>query len=192
MTNAGKTPGRSGVYEGGRLTRSRRRTRLWLIASGTVMLLLFIGIQTVLLDRVVIAGRDFGSPGLCLCFVMAMGYLVDRETGGLAGLACGFLLDGACGCDMMLRPVVYFLLGWLCGVLGDRLLAHNAPSFAVYTAVGALADAARAAAAAYFAGGSLPPASWIVRTQLLSVPLTVVCAFPVYAAVRAVINRIKK
>ena len=187
-----RRPEQRDMYEEGRLSRSRRRVRLWLIASGSVMMLFLIGIQTVLLDRVMIAGYDFGSPGLCLCFVMAMGYLVDRETGGLTGLACGFLLDGACGCDMMLRPIVYFLLGWLCGLLGDRLLAHNAPSFAVYTAVGAMADTVRAVAAAYLASGSLPPAAWYVRTQLLPLPLTVACAFPVYLTVRAVIKRIKK
>lgn len=166
-----------------KLSGARSHERLMLAVFGTVTLLCLLSIETVWLDDVRLFGLSFGSPGLGLCFTMAMGYTVDKDVGGLTGLACGFLLDGTRMETLMLRPLLYFLLGWFCGLLGGRLLAHNLPSFAVFAAAGALLDMAREVVCAAYLSGSLPPFSWIFHAAVPVWLLTVLFSVPVYGLV---------
>lgn len=193
MTN--KTPAsrvNKTSYAHGRISSARSRERLSLLLWGSLTLLFLLAAETVWLDDVKLFGASFGSPGLGLCFAMALGYTVDREVGGAAGLIGGFLLDGALGESMMLRPLLYFLLGWFCGVLGGRLLAHNLPSFIVFSAVGAVADLCRAVVCVIFASGSLPPFSWVWHSQAPCVLLTVAGAVPVYGLTVWLVKKIVK
>lgn len=167
----------------GQLSGARSRERLMLILFGMITLLCLLAVETVWLDDLRMFGRSFGSPGLGLCFAMAMGYTVDKDVGGLTGLVCGFLLDGARMETLMLRPLVYFLLGWLCGLLGGRLLAHNLPSFAVFAAAGALLDLIRGVVCIAYSSGSLPPFGWIFHVAAPAWLLTVLFSVPIYGLV---------
>lgn len=162
------------------ISGSRSHERLMLFICGTVTLLCLLSAETVWLDDVKLFGLPFGSPGLGLCFTMAMGFTVDKEVGGVTGLVSGFLLDGAYMETLMLRPLLYFLIGWFCGLLGGRLLAHNLPSFTVFAAAGALIDLTRGVVCAAYASGSLPTFGWIFHAAAPAWLLTVVFSIPVY------------
>jgi hypothetical protein len=78
------------------------------------------------------------SPALGLLFSMAVGFLHSEREGGITGLITGFLVDGAMGSGILLMPLLFFLGGYLSGISGRRRLAHNLPSFMVFSLVGGL------------------------------------------------------
>ena len=91
MTNAGKTPGRSGVYEGGRLTRSRRRTRLWLIASGK---------ETKLPACSWLSGDALANEVFSPCAVQEKAYLYGLNSTYLAASAADNYDSKFVACEM--------------------------------------------------------------------------------------------
>jgi hypothetical protein len=85
-----------------------------------------------------ILGWQAASPALGLLFSMAVGFLHSEREGGITGLITGFLVDGAMGSGILLMPLLFFLGGYLSGISGRRRLAHNLPSFMVFSLVGGL------------------------------------------------------
>lgn len=85
-----------------------------------------------------ILGWQAASPALGLLFSMAVGFLHSEREGGIAGLIAGFLVDGAMGSGILLMPLLFFLGGYLSGISGRRRLAHNLPSFMVFSLAGGL------------------------------------------------------
>lgn len=83
-----------------------------------------------------VLGWRSASPALGLLFSMAVGFLHSEREGGIAGLIAGFLVDGAMGSGILLMPLLFFLCGYLSGIAGKRRLAHNLPSFMVFSVVG--------------------------------------------------------
>ena len=85
-----------------------------------------------------VLGWQSASPALGLLFSMAVGFLHSEREGGIAGLIAGFFVDGAMGSGVFLMPLLFFLCGYLSGVSGRRRLAHNLPSFMVFSVAGGL------------------------------------------------------
>ncbi len=127
-----------------------------------------------------------GGPWLGLLLVLAAGYLFDREHGGALGLITGLLAACMGPAGLMLRPLSYFLLGWLAGALAHSRLAHNLPSFAVFAAVGASAEGLFRYAAAAAAAHALPPASFFPYAVIPHIVMCVLFSPAVYGIVYAV------
>ncbi|UKI12077.1 MAG: hypothetical protein L6V84_04640 [Oscillospiraceae bacterium] len=100
----------------------------------------------------------------------------------MLGLFVGFLAD-CMGSGMMLRPLSYFLLGWLAGSLALSRLAHNMPSFAVFAAVGAAAEGLFRVLSATLSARAVPPVSFLWFSVLPHIVLSVLFSPLVYGVV---------
>ena len=150
--------------------------------TGCVM----IALETTLLSRVPIPlfGWSCAAPALGLLFSMAVGFLHGEREGGIAGLLCGWLSDattaGSAVFGMMLLPLLYFLCGYMSGTVGKRRLAHNLPSFMVFSAVGGGLKFLLSVGQAVLELRSLPPLEWIWRGPTPAWVMTVLFSAAVY------------
>ena len=112
------------------------RIKLAIVLSITGCLL--IAAETTVLSHIPIPlfGWSSASPSLGLLFCMAVGFLFDEREGGVTGLLCGWLSEATGSGHMMLLPLLYLLCGYMSATVGRRRLAHNLPSFAVFSIVG--------------------------------------------------------
>lgn len=77
-----------------------------------IFLLLAVTLQTSLFSRM----RLFGAvPDMMLCAVLCISYFCGRYTGGIVGIAAGFLTDALGSTGISLLPFCYFLLGYFVG-----------------------------------------------------------------------------
>lgn len=150
--------------------------------TGCVM----IALETTLLSRVPIPlfGWSCAAPALGLLFSMAVGFLHGEREGGIAGLLCGWLSDattaGSAVFGMMLLPLLYFLCGYMSGTVGKRRLAHNLPSFMVFSVVGGGLKFLLSVGQAVLEFRSLPPLEWIWRGPTPAWVMTVLFSAAVY------------
>lgn len=150
--------------------------------TGCVM----IALETTLLSRVPIPlfGWSCAAPALGLLFSMAVGFLHGEREGGIAGLLCGWLSDattaGSAVFGMMLLPLLYFLCGYMSGTVGKRRLAHNLPSFMVFSVVGGGFKFLLSVGQAVLELRSLPPLEWIWRGPTPAWVMTVLFSAAVY------------
>ena len=150
---------------------------------------LLIAAETTLCARVSLPllGWSPASPALGLLFSMAVGFLHGEREGGVAGMLCGWLIDAispqASVGGMMLLPLLYFLCGYLSGTIGKRRLAHNLPSFVVFSIFGGALRGLYTLGLATLELGGIPPVSWIWRGLVSAWALTVICSVAVYGIV---------
>lgn len=96
----------------GRRAQTRSEAIKYTLLVGGLLIAASV-LQVSLLGRF----RFFGAvPDLMLCTVLCMAFFCGRYTGGLAGLAGGFLIEaiGATG-GVYLLPLIYFLYGYVVG-----------------------------------------------------------------------------
>lgn len=156
-----------------------------LFVTGCMM----IAMETTILSRISIPLFDWSSaaPALGLLFSMAVGFLHGEREGGITGLLCGWLSDatstGSAVYGMMLLPLLYFLCGYMSGTVGKRRLAHNLPSFVVFSIVGGGLKFLLSLGMTVFELKTLPPVSWIWRGLIPAWILTVLFSAAVYGIV---------
>ena len=115
---------------------------------------------------------------------MATGFLYGEREGSIAGLICGWLSDavsaGVSVKGMMVLPLLYFLCGYLSGHIGRRSLAHNLPSFMVFSALGGALKCLFTWGLAALELRAPPPTVWVWRGLVPSAVLTVIASAAVY------------
>ncbi len=139
-------------------------------------------------------GFGAAAPSLGLLFAMATGFIHGERVGGIVGLFSGVLADCTSPGGMMLLPLVYFLCGYLSGTVGRRRLAHNLPSFAIFSLCGSGVECLFSILKATVDLCALPPISWIWRGCVPVWILTVLFSPIVYGIVWGewkIINRHK-
>lgn len=163
------------------------QVKLTLILAVTGCLL--IALETTVCARISIPlfGWAPASPALGLLFSMAVGFLYSEQEGGLTGLFCGWLCDAASvnasvG-GMMVMPLLYFLCGYLSGAVGKRRLAHNLPSFMVFSVFGGGFRCLFTLGQAFLELRTLPPVTWFWRGMVPAWVLTVLASAAVYGIV---------
>ena len=104
-------------------------------------------VQTTLFSSISLFGLlpSPGYPNLCFLLVMAVGCIFGEKEGGVCGFFAGIAaeclyMDSFLG-GIMLLPLIYCILGYTAGVLFEKILAGNLPSFLVFAAVGSLLEA---------------------------------------------------
>ncbi len=178
------------VGSGRRVLLEQIKLILVLFLTGGMMLALettVCGRLPLLLPGSIFRGAC-GAPALGLLFSMAVGFLFGEREGGIAGLLCGWLSD-AVSLDtavygMMVLPLLYFLCGYLSGTVGRRRLAHNLPSFMIFSVAGGGLKCLFAIGQAYLELGALPPPVWVLRGIIPAWIWTVVFSAPVYGMLR--------
>ena len=149
--------------------------------------LTLIALETTVFSRIPLPfpGGITASPALGLLFPMAVGFLYGEEEGGIAGLIAGWLSDATLSEGMMLLPLLYFLCGYLSGTVGKRRLAHNLPSFAVFSLFGGGLKCLLAVGIETVRSGGLPPALWVLKGLAPSWGMTVLFSAAVYGIIKA-------
>ena len=172
-----------------RASRGRRTVLLEQINLAVVLSLtglMMIALETTLLSRVPIPffGWTAASPALGLLFSMAVGFLHGEQEGGVTGMLCGWLIDSA-GADMgiMLLPLLYLLCGYMSGTVGKRRLAHNLPSFMVFSIFGGGMYSLFSLGRVMLLLRGMPPVFWIWNGLMPGWLLTVIFSPAVYAIV---------
>ncbi|MBE6653002.1 MAG: hypothetical protein E7610_06270 [Ruminococcaceae bacterium] len=156
-----------------------------------IVMLFFTGCAMVALETTVCAririplfGWSAASPALGLLFSMAAGFLFGEREGGITGLLCGCLTDAAgihtAVANMVILPPLYFLCGYASGMIGRRRLAHNLPSFMVFSLVGGGIRCILSIGLATVKLRALPPPVWVWRGLIPAWVLTVLFSAVVY------------
>ena len=147
--------------------------------------LVLMGLETTALShiRIPLFGWQAASPALGLLFSMAVGFLHGEREGAVTGLLAGWLADATLSRGMMLYPLLYFLCGCLSGTVGKRRLAHNLPSFMVFSVIGGGLRCLWAVCTAAAELKSLPPAVWVWTGLVPAWALTVLFSAAVYGIV---------
>ena len=147
-----------------------------------------IALQTTVLARFPLPFSWCGpaAPSLALLLVLAVGFRMGEQEGSVCGLAVGWLCDAVGSRDVMLLPLLYFLCGWAAGMIGRRRLAHNLPSFLVFSLFGSLIEAGYKYLLAAADTRSLPPLAWALQALFPPLFLTVLFAPAVYGLVRLI------
>lgn len=150
---------------------------------------MMIALETTVCARILLPLFHWSpaSPALGLLFSMAVGFLHGEREGGIAGLMMGWLSDAvsahASVGGMMVLPLLYFLCGYLSGTVGKRRLAHNLPSFMVFSVFGGGIKCLFAVGLSFLDLHALPPWTWIWRGVVPSGVLTVISSAAVYGIV---------
>ncbi len=170
------------VGTGRRVLTEQIKLAVTLTLTGLVL----IGLETTALSRVRIPlfGWQAASPALGLLFAMAVGFLHGEREGGVTGLAAGWLADVTLSDGAMLSPLLYFLCGYLSGTVGKRRLAHNLPSFMVFSIIGGGLRFLWAVCTAAVRSGGVPPTVWVWTGLVPPWILTVLFSAAVYGIVK--------
>ena len=182
--NSGRIHYRS-VGTGRKVLVEQIKLILTLILTGCFM----IALETTVFARIPLPlfGWSPASPALGLLFTMAVGFLHGEREGGVTGLIGGWLSDaispGASVEGMMVLPLLYFLCGYLSGTVGKRRLAHNLPSFMVFSVFGGGLKCLFGVGLAAVELGTLPPVTWVWRGLIPAWVLTVLFSAAVYGVV---------
>ena len=152
-----------------------------LVLTGCVL----IALETTLFSRIPIHlfGWSSASPALGFLFSMAVGFHHGEREGGITGILCGWLADATGSGGMMLLPLLYLVCGYMSGTVGKRRLAHNLPSFMVFSVVGGGLKCLFSIGEAVISLRSLPPIQWIWRGLIPAWVLTVLFSAAVYGIV---------
>ncbi len=152
---------------------------------------ILLALESTVFGRISLASIGMGraAPSLGILFCMATGFLHDEEVGGGFGIFMGFLADSMDytrdGSGIMILPLVYFLFGYLSGAVGKRRLAHNLPSFLVFSIVGGGLECLFGVFLAILRGGGIPPLDWVYQGLLPIWILTVFFSPMVYGLMYA-------
>ena len=161
-----------------------------LIVTLTLTGLILIALETTALSRIPLPGfgGSTAAPALGLLFSMAVGFLHGEREGGVTGLAAGWITDSALGGEatggILILPLLYFLCGYLSGTVGKRSLAHNLPSFVVFSAVGGGFKCLTSVCIVAVKLRALPPGVWILRGIVPPLILTMLFSVAVYGIVK--------
>lgn len=186
---SGPRSGQGGERIRYRAVGSKRRVLAEQIKLAVTLFLtggMMIALETTVCAHVPVPlfGWSTAAPALGLLFSMAVGFLYSEREGGIAGLACGWLSDavstGASVHGMMVLPLLYFLCGYLSGIIGRRRLAHNLPSFMVFSVFGGGLKCLFTVGLAVLELHTLPPVEWVWRGLVPAWALTVAASAAVY------------
>lgn len=171
---------------------ARQQMEMWkLTLSGTLVICLLLALEGTVCAalRLPIPSLPPGSPWLALLFVLAVGFRLDKEAGGLFGLIAGFLADCAAGSGVMLHPLTWFLMGWFTGLCGRRFLAHNLPSYLIFCGVGGLLECLTRAVLYALSSASLPSLPFLWQDVCPDLILSLLFSPLMHLLVRGVYGR---
>lgn len=172
------------LHMGGYSEKKQTYRNIKLFFLAILCLCLLAALETTLLKRIPLPFLPSGAPSLCLLFVLAAGYVFGEREGCVCGLVGGVVaecavMDPLFG-GIMLLPLVYCLLGYICGAVSKHFLGENLPSFAVYAAIFGGAYCLFSWMLTILKTGSIPPIAFLTGSLLPKFILTVIFSPLVY------------
>lgn len=126
-----------------RITFSRNSdiyaARIKIIIFGALFSCVLCALESTWFSAVRLPLFGYSSPLLCLGLALAAGFLIGEREGGAVGLFSGFLCECADGDWIFIYPLLFFIFGYLTGILTDLILGKNLPSYLVFMWVSSLA-----------------------------------------------------
>lgn len=156
--------------------------RIKFIILGAVLSCILCALESTWLTAIKLPLLGYSSPMLCLGMTVATGFLIGEREGGVAGLFSGFLCECAEGDGIFIYPLLFFIFGYLTGILTDRILGKNLASYLVFLSVSTVASfAARTVTLVILEGGL---AAGVILSAVGGVLLTAALSIPVYLLIR--------
>jgi len=159
------------------------RVVLWLRSLGVAIVA--IGLA-VLFAAALSAGTTLfgGAPDLVCVVVVSIALLRGPELGALAGFGAGLALDALTWQPLGLAALVYCLVGYSAGSLGERLSDHAPLSPLIVVAIESLLARLGLAVLGFLLGSALSVQEGFSLGALPSAALDVLLAIPLYALLR--------
>lgn len=153
--------------------------RAWIVA------LVAIGIAVIFAASLSANTTLFGgAPDLVCIVVVSIALLRGPELGALAGFASGLALDALTWQPLGLAALVYTLVAYCAGSVGERLSDHAPLSPLIVVAVASLIARAGLAVLGFLLGSELAIETGFSLGAFPSAALDVLIAIPLYAALR--------
>jgi rod shape-determining protein MreD len=125
-----------------------------------------------------------GAPDLVCVVVVSLALLRGPELGAVAGFGAGLALDALTWQPLGLAALVYCLVGYSAGSLGERLSDHAPLSPLIVVAIESLLARAGLATLGFLLGSALSVQEGFSLGALPSAALDVLLAIPLYALLR--------
>jgi rod shape-determining protein MreD len=125
-----------------------------------------------------------GAPDLVCVVVVSIALLRGPELGAFAGFGAGLLLDALTWQPLGLAALVYCLVGYFAGSLGERLSDHAPLSPLIVVAISSLLARIGLAVLGFLLGSALSVQEGFSLGALPSAALDVLLAIPLYALLR--------
>jgi rod shape-determining protein MreD len=125
-----------------------------------------------------------GAPDLVCVVVVSIALLRGPELGAFAGFGAGLLLDALTWQPLGLAALVYCLVGYFAGSLGERLSDHAPLSPLIVVAISSLLARVGLAVLGFLLGSELSVQEGFSLGALPSAALDVLLAIPLYALLR--------
>jgi rod shape-determining protein MreD len=125
-----------------------------------------------------------GAPDLVCVVVVSLALLRGPELGALAGFGAGLALDALTWQPLGLAALVYCLVGYSAGRLGERLSDHAPLSPLVVVAIESLVARIGLTVLGFLLGSELSVQEGFSLGALPSAALDVLLAIPLYALLR--------
>jgi rod shape-determining protein MreD len=125
-----------------------------------------------------------GAPDLVCVVVVSIALLRGPELGAFAGFGAGLLLDALTWQPLGLAALVYCLVGYFAGSLGERLSDHAPLSPLIVVAISSVLARLGLAVLGFLLGSTLSVEAGFSLGALPSAALDVLLAIPLYALLR--------
>jgi rod shape-determining protein MreD len=125
-----------------------------------------------------------GSPDLVCVVVVSLALLRGPEVGALAGFGAGLAVDALTWQPLGLAALVYCLVGYAAGSVGERMSDHAPVRPLVVVAVASLFARAGLVLLGFLLGSELAVPVGVSLAALPSAALDVLLAIPLYAVLR--------
>jgi rod shape-determining protein MreD len=125
-----------------------------------------------------------GAPDLVCVVVVSLALLRGPELGALAGFGAGLALDALTWQPLGLAALVYCIVGYSAGSLGERLSDHAPLSPLIVVAIESLVARIGLAVLGFLLGSALSVQEGFSLGALPSAALDVLLAIPLYALLR--------
>lgn len=153
--------------------------RSWLVA------LVAIGVAVLFAAALSANATLFGgAPDLVCVVVVSIALLRGPELGALAGFGAGLALDALTWQPLGLAALVYCLVAYFAGVIGERLSDHAPLSPLIVVAVASLIARLGLAILGFLLGSELAVEVGFSLGAFPSAALDVLLAIPLYALLR--------
>ena len=125
-----------------------------------------------------------GSPDLVVVVVVSLALLRGPEVGALAGFGAGLAVDALTWQPLGLAALVYCVVGYGAGRVGERVSDHAPVSPLVVVAIASLVARAGLVLLSFLLGSELAVPVGVTLGALPSAALDVLLAIPLYALLR--------
>ncbi len=148
--------------------------------------LLFVLLQISFFSRV----KPFGSiPDVLIAAVFSVAMFENERVGAIFGLSVGFIVEAAGGVGVSLLPLIYMLVGYVCGLVASEYYKRSLLLFLIFDAGALLVRMFTTLLYVVFTW-SIVDLSVVIPKVLIPEALSTFVISPIPALIIAIVSRI--